>query len=217
MIRVLVADDHAIVRQGLKQILSDTADITVNGEAANGVEAMRLLRSCGCKRKQDECSFDVVLLDISMPGRNGIDVLNQIKDEMPWLPVLVLSMYPEDQYAVRLLKAGAAGYLNKESAPEMLVEVIRKVASGKRYVSPAVAEILAEQLGGNGPQHAGLSDREFHILLQIASGKTVSEIAVELSLSVKTVSTYRTRLLEKMQMKNNAELTHYAIKNQLVG
>lgn len=215
MIRVMIADDHTILRQGLKQILADLSDIVVAGEAGSGAEVMQLLRGCGdCG---NACDFDIVVLDIAMPGRSGIDVLKQIKDEMAGLPVLVLSMYPEEQYALRLLKAGAAGYLTKESAPELLVEAIRKVASGRKYISPVVAEILAEQLGGNGPLHAGLSDREFQILLQIASGKTVSEIAELMALSVKTVSTYRARVLEKMRMRNNAELTHYALKNQLVG
>lgn len=209
MILVLIADDHAILRQGLRQILADAEDMTVVGEAANGVEVMQMIRS--------DYRIDVVLLDIAMPGRSGIEVLKQIRDEKPNLPVLVLSMHPEDQYAVRLLKAGAAGYLTKESAPELLVQAIRRVAAGKKYISPSVAELLADRLdSGNGPQHASLSDREFHILLQIAAGKTVSEIAAALSLSVKTVSTYRARVLDKMQMKNNAELTHYAIKNQLV-
>lgn len=213
MIRVLIVDDHAILRQGLRQILTNIDDMTVADEAASGVEAMQIIRGCG----PDGCrKYDVVLLDIAMPGRSGIEVLKQIRDEAPKLPVLVLSMYPEEQYAVRLLKAGAAGYLTKESAPELLVAAIRKVASGKKYISPAVAEILAEQLGGDGPEHARLSDREYQIMLQIASGKSVSEIASALSLSVKTVSTYRARVLEKMQMKHNAELTHYAIKNHLV-
>lgn len=213
MIRVLIADDHAILRQGLKQILADTDDMTVAGEAASGTEVMQLIRG---EQEMDRCQFDVLLLDIAMPGRNGIDVLKQIKDEMPKLPVLVLSMYPEDQYALRLLKAGASGYLTKESAPALLVEAIRKVAAGRKYISPAVADLLADQLGGNGPQHADLSDREYQIMLQIASGSTVSEIAEKLSLSVKTISTYRARVLEKMHMKTNAEITHYAIRNQLV-
>ena len=213
MIRVLIADDHAIVRQGLKQIIAETDDMVVAGEAASGMEVMQLIRSC---RENAVCRLDVVLLDISMPGRGGVEILNQIKTEMPKLPVLVLSMYPEDQYALRLLKAGAAGYLTKESAPELLVAAIRKVALGRKFITPAVAELLAERLDGGGPQHAELSDREYQILLQIGSGKSVSEIAKALSLSVKTVSTYRIRLLEKMHMKNNAELTHYAIKNQLV-
>ena len=153
-----------------------------------------------------------------MPGKSGIDVLKMIRDEMPGLPVLILSMYPEEQYAVRLIRAGAAGYMTKESAPQELVEAIRRVASGKKYISPSVAEMLAEEVGGGNSTslHASLSDREYQILLQIASGKTVSGIAEEMNLSVKTISTYRSRILGKMRLKNNAELTHYAITHQLV-
>jgi len=211
MIRVLIADDHAIVRQGLRQILADTADMEVGGEAANGFEALQKIRDGG--------DWDVVLLDVSMPGKNGVDTLKQIKEEQPRLPVLVLSMYPEDQYGIRLLKAGASGYLTKESAPELLVTAIRTVAAGRKYVSPGVAELLAGELGreSDQPPHALLSDREFEIMRLLASGVTPTEIAGKLSLSIKTVSTYRTRLLAKMQMKNNAELTYYAIKNHLVG
>lgn len=210
MIRVLIADDHAIVRHGLRQILADTPDMEVGGEAANGFEALRKIR--------DEGPWDVLLLDVSMPGKNGIDTLKQIKGETPRLPVLVLSMYPEDQYGVRLLKAGAAGYLTKESAPEQLVSAIRTVSAGRKYISPGVAELLAEQIGRDAeqPLHALLSDREFEIMRLLASGITPTDIADQLNLSVKTVSTYRTRLLEKMQLKNNAELTYYAIKNGLV-
>jgi DNA-binding NarL/FixJ family response regulator len=209
MIRVLIADDHAIVRQGLRQILTDTPDMEVGGEAANGFEALQKIRGAG--------PWDVVLLDVSMPGKNGIDTLKQIKDECPRLPVLVLSMYPEDQYAVRLLKAGAAGYLTKESAPEQLVSAIRTVAAGRKYISPTVAELLASEISRDTeqPLHAALSDREFEILRLIASGMTPTDIAAQLRLSVKTVSTYRVRLLEKMQLKNNAELTHYAVKHGL--
>jgi len=209
MIRILIADDHAIVRQGLKQILSDAPDLVVAGEASNGVEALRMLR---------ENAYDMLLLDIAMPGKSGIEVLKQIKQETPKLPVLILSIYPEEQYAVRLIKAGAASYLNKESAPEQLVKAIRTVAAGKRFISPSVAELIANELerDSDQPPHQALSDREFQILRLIASGKTVSEIADTLALSVKTVSTYRTRLLDKMQLKNNAELTHYAIKNNLI-
>jgi DNA-binding NarL/FixJ family response regulator len=209
MIRVLIADDHAIVRQGLRQILTDTPDMEVGGEAANGFEALQKIRGAG--------PWDVVLLDVSMPGKNGIDTLKQIKDECPRLPVLVLSMYPEDQYAVRLLKAGAAGYLTKESAPEQLVSAIRTVAAGRKYISPTVAELLASKISRDTeqPLHAALSDREFEILRLIASGMTPTDIAAQLRLSVKTVSTYRVRLLEKMQLKNNAELTHYAVKHGL--
>jgi len=210
MIRVLIADDHAIVRQGLRQILTDTPDMEVGGEAANGFEALQKIRSEG--------PWDVMLLDVSMPGKNGIDTLKQARDECPRLPVLVLSMYPEDQYAVRLLKAGAAGYLTKESAPEQLVSAIRTVAAGRKYISPGVAELLAGEISRDSeqPLHAALSDREFEILRLIASGMTPTDIAAQLRLSVKTVSTYRVRLLAKMQLKNNAELTHYAVKNGLV-
>lgn len=209
MIKVLIADDHAIVRQGLKQILAETLDMTVAGEADNGTDALRKIR---------EGEWDVVLLDVNMPGKNGIDTLKQIREECPRLPVLMLSMYPEDQYAVRLIKAGAAGYMTKETAPELLVDAIRRVASGKKYLSPAVAELLADELdsGTQGQPHELLSDREYQVLLAIASGKTVSEIAEIMVLSAKTISTYRTRILEKMRMKTSAELTHYAIKNGLV-
>ena len=209
MIKVLIADDHAIVRQGLKQILTETPDMMVAGEASSGAEAIEKIRA------ED---WGVVLLDISMPGKTGVDTLKQIKEEKPKLPVLVLSMYPEDQYAIRLLKAGASGYLTKESAPELLVAAIRRVAEGRKYISPSLAEMLAHEVGGDSekPLHKTLSDREYQIFCTIASGKTVSDIAAELSLSVKTVSTYRARVLEKMKMKNNAELTYYAIKNHLV-
>lgn len=209
MIDVLVADDHAIVRQGLKQILADTADFRVAGEAANSAEALHLVQNQ---------HWDVVLLDISMPGRNGIETLKLIRELKPRLPVLILSMHPPDQYAVRLLKAGAAGYLNKESAPEQLVDAIRIVTQGKKYISPVVAELLAQELEQDTPSapHTRLSDREFQIFLLLASGKPVSAIADLLHLSVKTISTYRARILEKMSMGNNAELTHYAIKNGLV-
>lgn len=210
MIRVLIADDHAIVRQGLRQILADSGCMVVVAEAENGTEAVQKARAL-------EGAIDVVLLDISMPGKSGIDVLKMIRDEMPQVPVLILSMYPEEQYAVRLIRAGAAGYMTKESAPQELVEAIRRVASGKKYISPSVAEMLAEEVGGGNPTtpHATLSDREYQILLQIASGKTVSGIAEEMNLSVKTISTYRSRILGKMRLKNNAELTHYAISHQL--
>ncbi len=207
-IRVLIADDHAIVRQGLRQILSDTADLTVAGEAENGVQAVQLVRSG---------EWDVVLMDVSMPDRNGIDALKIIKKEYPRLPVLILSMYPEEQYAIRALKAGAAGYLTKQSAPELLVTAIRQVASGKKYVSPSLAEELANAIGEDSerPPHEKLSDREYQTLCMIASGKTPTEIAEALNLSVKTVSVYRARLLEKMNLRNNAELTHYGLKHGL--
>ena len=210
IIKVLIADDHAIVREGLRQILADTRDIVVAGDAENGSDAVRMARRGDC---------DVLLLDISMPDRSGIDVLKQIKKEAPKLAVLMLSMHREDQYAIRSLKAGAAGYLNKQSAPAELVDAIRQVAAGKKYVSPALAQELANQVGDENrdvPPHETLSDREYQTLIMIASGKTVSEIAAELTLSVKTISMYRSRLLQKMKMRHNAELTHYAIKNNLV-
>ncbi|MCK6388275.1 response regulator [Zoogloea sp.] len=207
-IRVLIADDHAIVRQGLRQILSDTPDLTVAGEAENGVQAVQMVRAG---------EWDVVLMDVSMPDRNGIDALKLIKKEYPRLPVLILSMYPEEQYAIRALKAGAAGYLTKQSAPELLVTAIRQVASGKKYVSPSLAEELANAIGDDSerPPHEKLSDREYQTLCMIASGKTPTEIAEALNLSVKTVSVYRARLLEKMNLRNNAELTHYGLKHGL--
>ena len=207
-IRVLIADDHAIVRQGLRQILSDTPDLTVSGEAENGVQAVQMVRGG---------EWDVVLMDVSMPDRNGIDALKLIKKEFPRLPVLILSMYPEEQYAIRALKAGAAGYLTKQSAPDLLVTAIRQVASGKKYVSPSLAEELANAIGEDTerPAHEKLSDREYQTLCMIASGKTPAEIAEALNLSVKTVSVYRARLLEKMHLRNNAELTHYGLKHGL--
>jgi two-component system, NarL family, invasion response regulator UvrY len=208
-IRVFIADDHAIVREGLKQILAEQRDIAVAGEAETGLDAVKLFRKSRC---------NVLLLDISLPDRNGIEVLKQIKKDKPELAVLMLSMHREDQYAIRALKAGAAGYLTKQSAPRELVTAIRQVASGQRYVSPQLAQVLAAQVGDDheAAPHEGLSDREYQTLTMIASGKTVSEIAGELSLSVKTVSEYRSRLLSKMKLKTSAELTHYAIRNQLV-
>jgi len=208
-IRVFIADDHAIVREGLKQILAESPDIIVAGEAENGVDAIKLFRKSKCH---------VMLLDISMPDRSGIDVLKQVKTEHPEIAVLMLSMHREDQYAIRSLKAGAAGYLTKQSAPRELVTAIRQVAAGQKYVSAALAQELASALGEDHetPLHDTLSDREYQTLTMIASGKTVSAIAEELSLSVKTISEYRARLLVKMKLKNSAELTHYAIKNQLI-
>ncbi|GGX98432.1 response regulator [Massilia dura] len=208
-IKVFIADDHAIVREGLKQILADTRDIVVAGEAENGSDALRLFRKSGCH---------VVLLDISMPDRSGIEVLKQIKKEKPELAVLMLSMHREDQYAIRSLKAGAAGYLTKQSAPKELVTAIRQVAGGLKYISAALAQELANHVGEDHETalHETLSDREYQTLTLIASGMTVGAIAKELSLSVKTVSEYRARLLVKMKLKNSAELTHYAIRNGLI-
>ena len=209
-LRILIADDHAIVRHGLRQILTGMDDMTVAGEAEDGVKAMQMIRNG---------EWDVVLLDVSMPERNGIDTLKMIKKEYPRLPVLMLSMHPEEQYAVRALKAGASGYLSKHSAPELRVSAIRQVASGKKYVSPAVAEQLANAISdedSDRPAHEKLSDREYQTLCLMASGKTLTQIGEELNQSVKTVSVYRSRLLEKMNLKNNAELTHYALKHGLV-
>jgi two-component system, NarL family, invasion response regulator UvrY len=210
VIRILIADDHAIVREGLKQILADTKDMIAAGEAGNGLDAVQLAR---------RADADVLLLDISMPDKSGIDVLKQIRKENPRMAVLMLSMHREDQYAIRSLKAGAAGYLNKQSAPAELVGAIRLVASGRKYISPALAQELANQVGDENretPPHETLSDREYQTLVMIASGKTVGDIAAELALSVKTISMYRSRLLQKMRLRHNAELTHYAIKNHLV-
>lgn len=208
-IRVFIADDHAIVREGLKQILADTKDIIVAGEAENGHDAIKRFRASKCQ---------VMLLDISLPDRSGIDVLKQIKKDKPELAVLMLSMHREDQYAIRSLKAGAAGYLTKQSAPRELVIAIRQVAAGLKYISAALAQELANTVGEDHETalHETLSDREYQTLVLIASGKTVGAIAEELKLSAKTVSEYRARLLLKMKLKNSAELTHYAIRNQLV-
>lgn len=207
--KILIADDHAVVREGLKRILAETPDLVVGGEAGNGQEVLDRVRGEG---------WGLVLLDISMPGLSGLDVLKQVKQEQPDLPVLVLSIYPEDQYAVRVLKAGASGYLTKDSAPDRLIEAIRRIAMGGKYVSPSLAEKLVTDLaeGLERPLHELLSDREYQVLCMIASGKTIKEISTELSLSVKTVSTYRIRLLEKLNMKNNSELTHYALQRGLV-
>ncbi|MDA8084556.1 MAG: response regulator transcription factor [Nitrospiraceae bacterium] len=209
MIRILIADDHTIVREGLKQILAETSDMMVADEATNGLEALDKVA------RQD---FNVVLLDISMPGRNGLDVLRQLKAEHPGVPVLILSMYSEEQYAMRALRAGAAGYLTKDSAAEELILAIRKISSGRKYLGPSLAEKLAVYLehGEDTPLHETLSDREFQVMCLIASGKAVKEIGNELNLSVKTISTYRTRILEKMRMKTNAALTHYVIQNRLI-
>lgn len=209
MIRILVADDHAIVRRGLRQIVADESDMEVVGEAQTTQEILDLAR-------QEE--WDVIVLNISMPGRGGFEALKALKQTHSKRPVLVLSMYPEDQFAVRAFRAGAAGYMTKESAPEELVQAIRKVVRGGKYVSPSLAEKLAAELGEDAerPPHEVLSEREYHVLCLLASGKTVTQIAAEMSLSVKTISTYRARLLEKMRMKTNAEVTRYAIEHRLV-
>ncbi|MEA4909245.1 MAG: response regulator transcription factor [Chloroflexi bacterium] len=210
MMRILIADDHAIVRKGLKQILDEEPGMAIVGEAQNAQEVLDMVR----RQK-----WDMVILDISMPGRSGLDVLSELRQNSPHLPVLILSMHPEDQFALRVLKAGAAGYMNKQSAPEELVEAIHKIHRGGRYISQSLAEKMAMGLNRNDdrPVHELLSDREYQVMQLIASGKTISEIAEILSLSVKTVSTYRARILSKMNMKNNAELTYYAVSNKLVG
>jgi len=207
--RILIVDDHPIVRQGLKQTLAEAAEIGEIVEAATPQEALDLVR---------QREWDAVILDIGLPGRGGLEVLKDIKRERPRLPVLILSMHSEDQYAVRAVRAGAAGYLTKEAATENLITAVRKVVAGGRYVSPELAERLATELtvDADRPLHASLSDREFDVLRSIASGQTVGAIADRLSLSVKTVSTYRARILEKMHLKNNAELMRYVVTNHLL-
>ena len=207
--RILIVDDHAIVREGLKQILAEVDDIEVAGEADCSSRALQMAR---------RGPWDLVLMDISMPDRSGLETLELLRKEHPGIKVLMLSMHRETQYAVRALKTGAAGYLNKQSAPNQLVDAIRLVASGKKYISAEVAQELASQVSGerDGLPHEGLSNREYQTLCMIASGLPVSAIAEKLVLSVKTISMYRARLLKKMQLKNNAELTHYAIKQGLL-
>jgi two-component system invasion response regulator UvrY len=209
VIKVLIADDHAILRRGLKEILARELEDAVYGEAKDAREVLARVQS-------DQ--WDLVILDLSMPGRSGLDVLRDIKGMRPKLPILVLSMHPEDQYGKRILKAGASGYMNKESAPEELIKAIRKVLAGGRYVSPALAERLVMDLNEDitRPVHEALSDREFEVLRMIASGKTVTQIAENLHLSVATVSTYRARILEKMKMTTTAQIMHYALSNHLV-
>jgi two-component system invasion response regulator UvrY len=209
MIKVLITDDHAVVRKGLRQILGETSDIVVTDEAANAHQLLQLLP------KKD---YGVLVLDISLPGRSGFDILKEVKSLRPNLPILIHSMHSEEQFAVRALKAGASGYITKESAPEELVKAIRKVHAGGRYVSAELGEKLALGLADDALKapHEALSDREYQVMYLIASGKMSKEIAYELSLSVKTISTYRARVLEKMKMKTNADLTRYAIHNHLV-
>ena len=208
MIKVLIADDHAVVRRGLRQILSETADVLVGGEASTVQEVRSLTR---------EQRWDVVVLDINMPGGSGLELISELRRD-GGSRVLVLTVFPEDQYAVRTIRAGAAGFLTKESAPEKLIEAVRKIAGGGRYVSVELAETLASLVAGEarGTPHERLSDREFGVFKMLAAGRTVSQIAQELSLSVKTVSTHRTRILKKMEMTTNAELTQYAFKHSLV-
>jgi two-component system, NarL family, invasion response regulator UvrY len=208
-LRVLIADDHPIVRRGLREILATEPDVIDVIEAAHPQQVLDLAGSS---------DVDVVVLDLGLPGRGGLDVLKDLRRALPKLPVLILSMQPEEQYAVRALRAGAAGYLTKDAAPAKLIEAIKKVTAGGRYISPAVAEQLAASVaaGATKPPQELLSDREFEVLRLIASGKTVGDIAERLALSVKTVSSYRARLLEKMGLSNNAELMRYAIEHKLV-
>jgi DNA-binding NarL/FixJ family response regulator len=209
MIRVLIADDHAILRRGLREILMRELEGAVCGEAKDSIEVMVRIQ---------QSEWDLAILDITMPGRSGLDVLNDLKVARPKMPVLVLSMHAEDQYAKRVLRAGAAGYMNKESAPEELIKAVRKVLAGGRYVSAALAENLVSDLSEDSkrPIHESLSNREFEVLRMFASGKTVGQIAEELRLGVTTVSTYRARILEKMHMLTTAELIRYALHNGIV-
>ncbi len=209
MVRILIADDHPVVRIGIRGVLSEIPNTEVTGEAANGHEVLEKVQA------QD---FDIILLDISMPG-NGLDVLKELKRIKPDQKVLVLSIYPEEQYAVRALKAGAAGYLTKDSAPDELMNAIKRITSGRRYVSPGLAEHLASEMERDSerPAHDVLSDREFQVMRLIAQGKTVKKAAEELGLSSKTVSTYRTRVLDKLRMKNTNEMIRYAIEKGLCG
>jgi len=209
MIKILVADDHAIVREGIKHIFSEIPDINITGEASNGQE---VLENIG---KQD---YDLLLLDIAMPGRDGLEILKEIRMQKPKLPVLILSMFPEEQYALRALKSGASGYMTKDSIPNELVKAVRKILRGGNYVSSSFSDKLLTELTSDikKPLHETLSDREYQIMRMIASGKTMNEIANELSLSSKTVYTYRARILEKMGMKNNMELTRYTTKHGLI-
>jgi two-component system invasion response regulator UvrY len=209
MTRILIADDHAILRRGLREILARELEGSVCGEASDAAETLAQIQ---------RDAWDLVILDISMPGRSGLDVLRELKTSWPKLPVLVLSMHPENQYGKRILRAGASGYMNKESAPEELVKAVRKLLAGGRYVSAALAEKLASDLSPDAgrPIHEVLSDREFEVLRMIGAGKTVSQIAEDLHLGVTTVSTYRARILEKMQMNTTAELMHFTLHNRLI-
>lgn len=209
MIQVLIADDHPLLRAGLKAVLAEELDFSPPGEAEDSEQLLKQV---------DERPWDAIVLDIAMPGRNGLETLSEIRRRRPSLPVLILSMHSEEQFALRAIKAGASGYLTKTNAAAELVRAIRRILAGKKYVSAALAEVLANVIesGEERPLHEVLSDREYHVVCRIASGKSVSEIAEETSLSVKTISTYRARALEKMNMHSNAELTRYAIRNGLV-
>ena len=208
MIRILIADDHAVVRKGVRHILSEIPDKVVAHEAADSAEVMKRVR---------KDNYDIVLLDIAMPGKDGLETLKEIRSEKPKLPVLILSMFPEEQFALRAFKSGAAGYLTKESIPEELIKAIQKIRKGGKYVSESFSDELLVSMGRDVEQlpHETLSDREYQVMLMIASGKTRKEIAEKLFLSVKTVSTYRTRILEKMELKTNADLTNYVNQHNL--
>ena len=209
MIKIVIVDDHAIVRAGLRQFMEEQSDIEVIGEAANGREALDLVRKGG---------IDVIVMDLSMPDQNGVDALAAIKARAPELPVLILSGYPEAHYATNLLRQGASGYLNKECDPQEIVTAVRTVSRGRKYITPTVAELLADQLnsGADRPLHEQLSEREFQVFLRLSQGETIGVIADSLSLSVKTVSTYRTRIMEKMSLESNSDLTYSALKNGLI-
>jgi two-component system invasion response regulator UvrY len=219
MIDVILCDDHALIRRGIRDTLSDAHDIQVVGEAADYGELRTLMRTLGSAQAGKSLPCDVLVLDINLPGRSGLDVLHVLKDEGTAVKVLIVSMYPEDQYAIRALRAGAHGYVNKGGDPQLLVQAVRTVAQGRKYVTPEIAQMLVESLSAPASEHPHerLSDREMQTLVMIASGKRLSDIATDLVLSPKTVSVYRARVLEKLQLANNSELTVYAIRNGLVG
>lgn len=209
MIRILIADDHPLIREGLKQIISDEKDMEVRGEASNVEEMMQLL---------GKCRYDIVILDITMPGRSGLDALEDLRRKYPELPVLILSIHPENEYAIRAFRSGAKGYITKQSMPQELVNAIRKIVDGKKYISSSIAEKIIDILGRGDDRepHECLSKREFQVMQKLASGKTVRQIAADLFISENTVRTYKTRILEKMRMNNIVELIRYAIENNLV-
>ena len=209
MKNILLVDDHSIVRQGLKNLIELEADLKVTGEAASGLEALNLVRNK---------EYDIMVLDISMPGKNGVDTLHDLKHISPNLPVLILSGYAEEQYALNLVRSGCKGYLSKDADPDEIIKAIRNIANGKRYISSQLAELMSEQLSHPSEKqlHEMLSNREFQVFYKLASGSTPTEIGLELNISTKTVSTYRMRILEKMSLKTNADLTYYAIKNALL-
>jgi two-component system invasion response regulator UvrY len=219
MIQVILCDDHALIRRGIRDTLSDASDIQVVGEAGDYGELRTLMRTLGSTADHKDRPCDVLVLDINLPGRSGLDVLHALKDEGTNVKVLIVSMYPEDQYAIRALRAGAHGYVNKGGDPQLLVQAVRTVAQGRKYVTPEIAQMLVESLSTPASEHPHekLSDRELQTLVMIASGKRLSDIATDLVLSPKTVSVYRARVLEKLQLANNSELTVYAIRNGLVG